>query len=381
MAKRYLLAASLFLLLVLQVSAHPGRTDANGGHADSADGSYHYHHGFSAHQHTGGVCPYDYEDQTSYSSAPKEETFFDNGKGSHTHPNGVCPYAPTYFDNGKGSHTHPNGVCPYANEELPEEPEAEAIPPAAEKKKSDIIWMVLGGLWVYIIFGWAILYGITYAVFWFIDLIPGAHILRLPEAAIMTFALLWPLPFLCSLFLDYEGEAILNYSFLGLDIIAIIVFLVIGNESCKREKKKETQEHLAAEEAERVRLAEEAREQERQQLQFREERKRYVDLYGREAIEVLVPFPIGVEIGEDGLPKLKGAQKWGKAYTFYVSKTGKTFHKADCNPAAKTAVHALHLAPSIAPCKNCKPVLPDFAWYRRYQEITSIKKTYNIDWN
>lgn len=47
----------------LTASAHSGRTDANGGHHDyknkSGLGSYHYHHGYPAHLHEGGICPYD----------------------------------------------------------------------------------------------------------------------------------------------------------------------------------------------------------------------------------------------------------------------------------------------------------------------------------
>lgn len=38
-------------LMILPVSAHPGRTDDSGGHFDSSTGEYHYHHGHSAHQH------------------------------------------------------------------------------------------------------------------------------------------------------------------------------------------------------------------------------------------------------------------------------------------------------------------------------------------
>lgn len=50
---------ALILLFILPVSAlaHPGGTDANGGHYDGSE--YHYHHGYPAHQHTNGVCPYD----------------------------------------------------------------------------------------------------------------------------------------------------------------------------------------------------------------------------------------------------------------------------------------------------------------------------------
>ena len=40
--------------------AHSGKTDSNGGHYDSSTGEYHYHHGYSAHQHNAdGSCPYE----------------------------------------------------------------------------------------------------------------------------------------------------------------------------------------------------------------------------------------------------------------------------------------------------------------------------------
>lgn len=45
-------------LCIGSASAHPGRTDANGGHHVTATGEYHYHHGYPAHQHPDGVCPY-----------------------------------------------------------------------------------------------------------------------------------------------------------------------------------------------------------------------------------------------------------------------------------------------------------------------------------
>ena len=42
---------TLFILISLLAFSHPGRTDANGG--------YHYHHGYPAHDHPNGVCPYE----------------------------------------------------------------------------------------------------------------------------------------------------------------------------------------------------------------------------------------------------------------------------------------------------------------------------------
>lgn len=61
--------AAFTLIIAL---AHGGRTDSSGGHRDNNNvsglGSYHYHHGYSAHLHTNGVCPYDFVDKTGQSS-------------------------------------------------------------------------------------------------------------------------------------------------------------------------------------------------------------------------------------------------------------------------------------------------------------------------
>lgn len=64
--KRVISAALALVLAVvcmlagcLMVDAHSGRTDAQGGHYDRSTGEYHYHHGYPAHQHPNGVCPYE----------------------------------------------------------------------------------------------------------------------------------------------------------------------------------------------------------------------------------------------------------------------------------------------------------------------------------
>ena len=63
-----LLVLVLALLLSLPVLAHSGRTDSKGGHYNRSTGEYHYHHGYPAHQHEGGECPYDFDDRTGESS-------------------------------------------------------------------------------------------------------------------------------------------------------------------------------------------------------------------------------------------------------------------------------------------------------------------------
>ena len=64
---------TLILVLILLASsfcftlAHSGGTDSAGGHRDSSTGEYHYHHGYPAHSHSNGKCPYDYDDNTKHS--------------------------------------------------------------------------------------------------------------------------------------------------------------------------------------------------------------------------------------------------------------------------------------------------------------------------
>lgn len=62
----YFIVFILIYLVTAPVHAHRGRTDANGGHYDNDTGEYHYHHGYSAHKHIDGVCPYNHDDQTKH---------------------------------------------------------------------------------------------------------------------------------------------------------------------------------------------------------------------------------------------------------------------------------------------------------------------------
>ena len=62
------MAVVLVFLLTVAVSAHGGRTDSQGGHYDRSMGEYHFHHGYPAHQHENGVCPYEFDDRTGEDS-------------------------------------------------------------------------------------------------------------------------------------------------------------------------------------------------------------------------------------------------------------------------------------------------------------------------
>lgn len=78
-AMRYLISILAFICLVLSISfvssAHSGRTDSAGGHYDNSTGEYHYHHGYPAHQHPNGICPYeDNEENNDYQDSYVSET-------------------------------------------------------------------------------------------------------------------------------------------------------------------------------------------------------------------------------------------------------------------------------------------------------------------
>ena len=69
-----LIACMILPMVVLVTSAHSGRTDGSGGHRNHSTGEYHYHHGYSAHDHYDmdgdghKDCPYDFDDKTDHNS-------------------------------------------------------------------------------------------------------------------------------------------------------------------------------------------------------------------------------------------------------------------------------------------------------------------------
>lgn len=67
MKKLLCFCLSLLILSAVVAYAHNGRTDYKGGHYDSETSEYHYHHGYPAHDHINGECPYDFKDKSSSS--------------------------------------------------------------------------------------------------------------------------------------------------------------------------------------------------------------------------------------------------------------------------------------------------------------------------
>lgn len=90
--KKILSVFLILLLFTISVSAHSGGTDANGGHYNRSTGEYHYHHGYPAHQHVNGVCPYDYDDQTEHRSTTNSSSS-SSGNDSSSSKSSTAPTA------------------------------------------------------------------------------------------------------------------------------------------------------------------------------------------------------------------------------------------------------------------------------------------------
>lgn len=85
-------------LLLVIAFAHGGSTDFRGGHYDRSTGEYHYHHGYSAHDHYDmdgdGIvdCPYNFDDKTDHSNngdaeGNKTDKFYESANGSSSSEN------------------------------------------------------------------------------------------------------------------------------------------------------------------------------------------------------------------------------------------------------------------------------------------------------
>ena len=84
--KKIIAVVSCLLLAFTCASAHSGRTDSAGGHWNRSTGEYHYHHGYSAHQHPGGVCPYEsaaQEPTSSYAVADVATDPYEGERGDY----------------------------------------------------------------------------------------------------------------------------------------------------------------------------------------------------------------------------------------------------------------------------------------------------------
>ena len=273
--------ALLLTLLALFVpsGAHSGRTDSQGGHTDRSTGEYHFHHGYPAHQHENGVCPYDFDDQTGQSSGTSS---------GDTGPKQALDALKQKYSQSSGN--------------------ASSVEESDDSSRS--FWskvdLFLGQLLTAIL---VLATGVTLLC------VLGGVLIGLYDflkSAITTFRKAHARGLSCR---EYRRLTELR-------------------EAARREARQ-----MLSESGERFRTARALR----FEILKRTLPLETFGFVPAQLVAQACGMPYDTTIGGDGLPKLIKAARWGKKYTFYVSPHGKSFHCSRGCSGAVTPLHALQL--------------------------------------
>lgn len=98
MKKIIIIATLLLCCFSVLTYAHSGGTDGSGGHYDHGTGEYHYHHGYPAHQHTNGMCPYDFDDRADHDGDYSSNSRFPKANNTNTSSGNQKSTLEKFFD-------------------------------------------------------------------------------------------------------------------------------------------------------------------------------------------------------------------------------------------------------------------------------------------
>lgn len=331
----------LFLLTVLScitlssvVYAHPGRTDSIGGHHDyeneSGLGSYHYHHGYEAHLHENGICPYDYVDNTSDSNANFESK-----------------YTEEYIQN--------------IIDDVTEHEDAEKSYWAPDSTKN-----------VYLSDGVFHLKGCpkisSSGVFYTLRSIDKSNE-PCDYCQPLIYESIEDIPtHKKDLFLKFISD---NWHY-GVACVLAVLALIQFIKFFKEQKEDEPVHEIPMD----INSRKAAKKTQEETLQ-----EYYYSLYAYKKPEDLVDIPDGMLL-VDGLPATNHHHKYG-LYSVYITPKGTRYHRRKkCAGSEKSQITNLYLVyKQMYPCKMCcqryNPNI-DFEWYEEYLRIKEIKKKYNI---
>lgn len=312
--------SAVFLATFQIVFAHPGRTDSSGGHWNHSTGEYHYHHGYPAHQHVDGVCPYDYDNKTSYNDETSESEHSANpNQSSYSYEDDyeenkinaeeiaacafvLIPFALIlYFFGGKEERNR---------EKTARKIESNKRNTDETKKPSHDVWKLE-------------------------TIIPEYSQMQIPNS-------------------DHQQE---TDAFVNASNSNEKIWSITNND------------HLHENTDRQISLDDFNQNQEAYY------RKTY-SLKTKEEIARMCGMPEGVNLSEYGFPYSYDIS--GKdAYTFYISKNGKCFHRKKGCGNAYISLNAVQIS-ARKPCKTCKPHIPDLLWYYTYLNVLDNLSRYNI---
>lgn len=322
--KKYYVFIIFFLVVFTSftVFAHPGRTDGDGGHHDydneSGLGSYHYHHGYPAHLHENGICPYDYDDQTGINDSEDSSNSTTKKYYAGTKSNKWAPDSEqtVYLEDDifhlKGCpEIQGNGKLRSLRFLTKEVQPCDYCQPLKYNSIEDVPG----------------------------DDEPEEKHLGLIEIIGLGVLLIWP--------------------------CCILIEIFAGIKNGIQNKLKTTREKKILK----------LRESERIQAEY----EYYFSCYAFYPPESFVDIPKGVFL-KHGLPATSGRGKYG-LYTVYVTPKGKCYHQRElCSKSPNLRqTHFIFINRYLRPCSRCvKKVLPDVNWYYEYKHIYDIKKKYLI---
>lgn len=186
-----------------------------------------------------------------------------------------------------------------------------------------------------------------------------------------------PSPITAAVEAETDGANTPYWFYASLPVIAYSAFKI---------KKKRKQKKIEQEKQRRI--------AEEEKKLFAAEKEKYQKQYGNVSTLSASDAPPSCFVGGDGLPAVsdKSGEKWGKDYTFYISSSGKCFHKKTCRYVSSTLSREINAATiarrdfygfyrgnyDYSPCSFCRPVLPDMKWYKKYMDIQAIREKYDI---
>lgn len=332
--KKFLLCIAIILLSSFtHVSAHPGRTDSNGGHYNHATGEYHYHHGYPEHQHKNGICPYKFDDRTNHNSGSSSSSSSSSSTKERTHS------API-----QEKQDHSTFFAFYFSVGL-------------------LVVMLLLEVAVNTFCATPIL-----AIF-----------------AVIGYYISMPIIVLNDI-LPFFAYSLRYFTITGLLLIILNVRKWHTNsvENRKKQKNKEMEWYRESQ-----KQLQEKIDQQNRELRKKEQAEEHEKIVQQQKliliqkyskpIAQLCDIPDGIAVGSDGLPYEVDQPEWGELYTVYRAPSGKAYHRKGCNPYARIPVHILVASRSLAPCKICKPEMPDVKWLKEYHRVAQIQKKIEQD--
>lgn len=333
-----LLSMIIVLLICAPSAAHPGRTDENGGHRDSSTGEYHYHHGYPAHQHENGICPYDYDDRTGWSSGSSSGSVSSGYRYSSGSTRSAAPILSTPRP------TPTATFLPVSMSQASETPEAGPFEFGV-------------GILICLILFLCIAFANRRAAR---NLHENQALGCLTHFVVMIFIL----ALVCligSCDINRTAEIFRSSKKLVPLLCIFVLYAILATVFLISEWK---YEDVVRREAANMKLALENKTREAVKL------KEFIDASGIADPDRMIPA--GSKIGDDGLPCESTPDqrfRWGETYTFFASRYGIAFHRYGCESSGNACqCNALHVYGKKRACRVCNPVLPDLSWYFEYQK-------------